>query len=481
MRGFRLTPALMLAVLATGAITADQSFPSDSELRRLVTLSRHGSRAPNDVVKVTCPRNKANLDAYKVPLTQLTEIGMKQLQDVGEHIRDTYMVDEPHREEAFLSRSLNGVNHSHFEAYFRADAATRCSQSATAVGYGLYPDGTGPQGFPRQPVPITMQLVENEHAFAAPKGPCRSTLDEDLAEYAETRAPELFAQYRDVLDQLGEVCGVAVEDIPNLPDGEDVVLGVKDLADMFVFDRDEGLPLTEGMTVEAREKLEQLAFTNLMERYYSTDREITYWVGGFSDLLLNTLQEGAISTAPSPAEYRYFSFHGHRELLHGLGMMLGWEFHFKGLPTALNVSSLHPGTTMFFELRARKLTTEETEKQSEAKETYFVRTYMWSPYTEREQIKLTKCSVADCPLDEFNQIITNHIAKTGTWETICNYHKPTLGQDEAPLTQGAVVENNHGFAGCSFVTVIGIAMVVGLALAAFKVYTARRRGYTMVG
>ena len=138
-----------------------------------MTLSRHGSRAPNDVVQATCPRNRANLEAYEVPLTQLTEVGMKQLQAVGEHIRHTYMADEPLPHEAYLSRSLNGVHHAHFETYLRADAATRCSQSATALGYGLYPDGTGLLGFPRQPVPVTMQLVENEHAFAAPKGPCR--------------------------------------------------------------------------------------------------------------------------------------------------------------------------------------------------------------------------------------------------------------------------------------------------------------------
>ncbi|KAH7479327.1 Lysosomal acid phosphatase [Phytophthora ramorum] len=469
----RMASALLLAVLASGAaVSAEEAAPS--ELRRLVTLSRHGSRAPNDIVKDACPRNKANLDAYKVPLTQLTEVGMKQLQAVGEHVRHTYMVDESQHEEAFLSRSLNGINHSHFETYFRADAATRCSQSATAVGYGLYPDGTGPRGFPHQPVPITMQLVENEHAFAAPKGPCKSTMDADLAVYAETRAPELFEQYRDILDQLGEVCGVAVKDIPNVPGGEDVVLGVKDLADMFIFDHDEGLPLPEGMTVEARQKLEQLAFTNLMERYYSTDREITYWVGGFGDLLMSTLQGGAVPMAPSPAEYRYYSFHGHRELLHGLGMMLGWEFHFEGLPTALNVSALHPGTTMFFELRARTLSGKE------AQETYFVRTYMWSPFTEREQVKLTKCSVADCPLDEFNSIITGHIARTGTWEAICDYHKPVLGHNQAALAQGSIVEGSHGFARCSFLTVIGIAMVVGLAFTAFKVYSARRRGYTMV-
>lgn len=405
---------------------------------------------------------------------------MKQLQAVGEHIRHTYMADEPLHQEAFLSSSLNGVNHSHFETYFRADAATRCSQSATALGYGLYPDGTGPIGFPRQPVPITMQLVENEHAFAAPKGPCKATEEADLAVYARTRAPELFDQYRDVLELLGQVCGVAVENIPNVPGGEDVVLGVKDLADMFAFDRDEGLPLTKGITVEAREKLEQLAFTNLMERYYSTDRKITYWVGGFGELLLKTLEGGAVPTAPSNSEYRYYSYHGHRELLHGLGMMLGWEFHFEGLPRALNVTALHPGTSMFFELRARQLTAEENEQQPDAKEAYFVRSYVWSPYTERKQIKLMKCSVSDCPLEEFKEIIASHIAKTGTWETICNYHKPVLRQDKPTLAQEPADKGNYGFTSYAFLTAIGIFLMMGLAVTAVKAYTVRRRGYTMI-
>uniref|UniRef100_M4B6P3 Uncharacterized protein n=1 Tax=Hyaloperonospora arabidopsidis (strain Emoy2) TaxID=559515 RepID=M4B6P3_HYAAE len=405
---------------------------------------------------------------------------MKQLQAVGEHVRRTYMADEPSHHEAFLSRSLNGVNHSHFETYFRADAATRCSQSATAVGYGLYPDGTGPLGFPHQPVPITMQLLENEHAFAAPKGPCKTTEEADLAVYARTRAPELFDEYRDVLQQLGQVCGVEVEDIPNVPGGEDVVLGVKDLADMFAFDRDEGLPLTEGLTIDARQKLEQLAFTNLMERYYSTDRKITYWVGGFGDLLLNTLEGGAVPTAPSNSEYRYYSYHGHRELLHGLGMMLGWEFHFEGLPEALNVTAIHPGTSMFFELRARQLTAKETQQQPDANEFYFVRMYMWSPNTEREQIRLTKCSVADCPLDEFKAIIVSHIAKTGTWETICNYQKLVLRHGKPVLAQEPTVKGNHGFTGSTFLAAIGIFLVMGLAVMAVKIYTARLRGYTMI-
>ncbi|TDH64967.1 uncharacterized protein CCR75_006071 [Bremia lactucae] len=450
-----------------------------SELRRLVTLSRHGSRAPNDVVKIICPRNKANMDAYEVPPTQLTEIGMNQLLSVGEHVRIMYMVDELHHKEAFLSRSLNGVNNSHFETYFRADAATRCSQSAAALGYGLYPDGTGPRGFSHEPVPITMQLVENEHAFAAPKGPCKNVLNDDLAVYARKRAPELFDKYRNVLDKVSEVCGVAIEDIPSLVDSEDVVLGVKDLADMFVFDRDEGLPLPEGMTVEAREQLEQLAFTNLMERYFSTDRQVTYWVGGFSDLLLTTFQDGAVPTAPSPTDYRYFSFHGHRELLHGLGMMLGWDFHLKGMPTALNVSAIHPGTTMIFELRARPLD-KVVAKKLVPKEMYFVRTFIWSPFTEREQIKLTKCSALDCALEEFSSIITKHIAKTGTWKTICDYNEPSVGQGQVAPAQKASLDSQYKFSFYFFLCAIGIGIVLVFTLISYKVYIARHNGYAVV-
>lgn len=378
-----------------------------------MTLSRHGSRAPNGVVGHICPTNAGNLQAYKVPLEQLTEIGMHQMLAAGEYVRKVYV-----EEKQFLSPSFNGVNHSHFETYFRADAATRCSQSATALGYGLYPDGTGPKGFPHQPVPVTMQLVKNEHEFAAPKGPCAETLNADLSVYAETRAQELLKLNDDVLAKMGEICGVPLQEISNVPGGEDLVLGVKDIADMFIFDRDEQLPPAKGLTLEVSKKLESLAFQNLMERYYSTDREITYWVGGFSDMLLANLNSAANPTSPSPNQYRYFSYHGHRELLHGLGKMLGWNFNFEGLPKALGMTALHPATTLAFELHARK-------DAVTGLETYSVQTFIWSPRTEREQVKLEKCSSSDCPLTEFNAIIKNHIAKTGTWQEICNYSPPT--------------------------------------------------------
>ena len=429
-----------------------------------MTLSRHGSRAPNAVVSRICPNNAKNLASYNVPLEQLTEFGMDQLVAAGEHIRQVY-VDE----KGFLSPHFNGHDNAHFESYFRSDAATRCSQSAVALAYGLYPDGTGPKGFPRQPVPVTMQLLKNEHEFAAPKGPCKATLVKDMIQYASTRAVEILAEYKDTIDSVGEICGVPLAQVPSMNGGEDIVLAVKDTADMFIFDRDEQLPRTPGLSKEVSSKLEQLAFQNLMERYYITDREITYWVGGFADLLLSDLAAAAKPNFDTAKAYRYYSYHGHRELLHGLAKMIGFGFDFEGLPSALNMSALHPATTMFFELHARKAAEGES---------YFVKTFVWSPKTEREQVTLAKCSSSECPLDEFNAIVKNHITRTGTWQDICGYHPSekvelALLRDDGSDAWPAVSSG--------YLTVLAVALsvctVFAMYNAAIRIKNFRRRGY----
>lgn len=436
------------------------------ELRRLITLSRHGSRAPNYVTNTICPNNHENLQAYKVPPAQLTVNGMNQLVQVGNHIRQIYV-----EEKKFLSESFSGEKRLHFEAYFRADAATRCAHSAEALALGLYPFGSGPEGFPLQLVPVTMELLQHEHVFAAPKGPCKATLARDLADYAKDKAPELFqGEYKDVLDKVGAACGINMTNVPNVQKGEDLVLAVKDIADMFTFDEQEGLPPLPGLDTATVKKIEQLGFRNLMERYYSSDRRITYWNGAFPDLLLKNLNEAAKPSSPASREYRYFSYHGHRELLHALGKLLGWDFRFNGLPEAMNSTSLEPGATLFFELHANK--SDQNDQES-----YFVRTFLYSPATERQQVKLSKCSRLDCPLMDFNAIIRNHIKQTGSWEAICGYHEPSqrfatskshlVGTNKSPSTSG----RNHFF----LYAVGGCVLVISCALVV--VQRARRRGY----
>jgi prostatic aicd phosphatase len=44
------------------------------------------------------------------------------------------------------------------------------------------------------------------------------------------------------LEKIGKICGVDMASIPTLPGGEDHVLAIKDIADMFIFDRDDRDP-----------------------------------------------------------------------------------------------------------------------------------------------------------------------------------------------------------------------------------------------
>lgn len=380
-----------------------------AELVLLVSLSRHGSRAPNPTVKKHCPNNVLNMKAYQVPPEQLTERGMVQMEATGKHIRDVYVDDK-----GFLSSSFNGDNHSHFEAYFRADSANRCGQSAISLGYGLYPDGTGPAGYAKQPIPVYMQLSESEHDFTA-NGPCWSVMQERSKQYTSTRGKELIAVHAEGLGQIAKVCG---NEFYGDSSNGDHVVAIKDVADMFLFDRDEGLEPTPGLTPELTDELSQLAFQNLIERLYSTPREITTAIGGFPQLLLRTLANAAMPTWSPEKSTKYFSFHGHRELLHGLGFMMGMKFNFEGLPAFNGSTALHPGTTLFFELYRKPST---TTSSSAASAEYFIKLFVWSPKSPRTAVKLDKCAL-DCPLQEFSSIIQTHIEQTGSWQDICNYH-----------------------------------------------------------
>ncbi|RLN91684.1 hypothetical protein BBJ28_00001694 [Nothophytophthora sp. Chile5] len=404
-----------LALLASGSANAaveSRSDPStDSELVLLISLSRHGSRAPNPSAKVHCPNNKANMESYSVPLEQLTERGMQQLEKTGRHIREVYV-----NEKGFLSPSFNGPeDEPHFEAYFRADAANRCGQSAVSLGYGLYPKGTGPAGFEKQPIPVYMQLFENEHDFTA-NGPCWGVMQEANKKYAAGHAATLIEEHKESLTAIADICG------HNFFAGGDPVTAIKDVNDMFLFDQDEGLDPTPGLTPELTNDITQLAFEHLIERLYSTPRQITTAIGGFPQLLVRNLNEGA-APIRSPESIKYLSYHGHRELMHGLGFMMGMKFNFEGLPEFNGSTPLHPGTTLFFELHRSPIKSDSTTNPSSAPPTYeyFVQLFVWSPLSPRTAVKLDNCEM-NCPLAEFTAIIDSHIQATGAWQDICNYH-----------------------------------------------------------
>ncbi|KAL4095721.1 hypothetical protein PRIC1_009094 [Phytophthora ramorum] len=413
-------PAILAAIASLAlikscraAVESNTNAATDSELVMLISLSRHGSRAPNPTVKAHCPNNLPNVQSYSVPLEQLTEHGMEQMEKVGDHIRQVYV-----NEKGFLSPTFNGPEDDpNFEGYFRADAANRCGQSAVSMGYGLYPEGTGPDGYPRQPIPVYMQLFENEHDFTA-NGPCWPVMSANNKVYGKGRAAEAIAQHKKTLEALGDVCGHAFFT------GVDPVTAIKDVNDMFLFDQDEGLDPTPGLTPELVKDVSELAFQHLIERLYSTPTQITVAIGGFPQLLVQNLREGATPNR-NPESPKYLSYHGHRELMHGLGFMMGMKFNFEGQPKYNGSTSLHPASTLFFELY---------RTGSE----HFVQLYVWSPFSPRTAVKLDNCAV-NCPLNDFAALIENHIQSTGPWQDICDYHPVNVPAVKSTKSMNVVV------------------------------------------
>ncbi|ETV93951.1 hypothetical protein H310_12286 [Aphanomyces invadans] len=415
--------------------------PTSDSLRVVIALSTHGSRAPAQGAATLCPANAANLNTYSVPFEQLTDKGMQQMVHAGAHTRDVY-VESKH----FLSPTLK--KKTHFDAYFRADPSQSCGQSSVTFGYGLYPDSTSTTlGFP-VPVPVVMQLLSNEHDIAVTHGPCRDTLDADVDNFDAHKGKDMLNAQASVLDQLSTACGRPF-DVTTSPSKDLSVI-----SDMMHADASQGLPsiFSPKLAID----VQTLALNQMLGRYLGSPRQVTYYLGGFPNLMLSQLNQAASLTETSP--YKLYAYTAHRHLLHGMGFLLGWNFHFDGEPKAdeYNTTALPAGTTLFIELHTANDGADPV-----------VETHIWSPETIRTQVKLTKCSALACPLAEFNGIIDRHIQLTTTWQELCQYH---------PINQGSA--NGVGTAGDDLAS-SNYSLVLGAVLVALTLF-AMHSAYTRI-
>lgn len=396
---------------------------ANAKLINLITLSRHGSRAPNYIVRTLCPLNQHTMDTmYDVPYEQLTKLGMDQLKSFGRHVRKVYV-----EENAFLSESLSTSHKSDeyhpsvLETYVHADAASRCGQSAVCMGYELYPNGTG---FPQQPLSVVQQQLENEVLFCTTKNKCKQVMNLDLKQYALGRGKQLVVQHNKLLDKIGEICGVHPNTYHTLV--EDELLGIKDVADAFLFEKEQNITSIRGMNDDIRSDLRKLQFQMLMERYYDTPRKITYWSSQFPVRILQHMKTAVLNHyhgVPSPI--RYYSYHGHRELMYALSLMLEWPFQFENQPKALGQTAIPPGTSMFFEIHVPEVdNTPSIERNvDDFLSLAYLQFYMWSPDTKRVPIQLGFCN-AHCTVSAFTAHIEQFIHQTGTWQSMCE-HNPS--------------------------------------------------------
>jgi len=455
-----------------------------SDLVMVVALSRHGSRAPKEITRLICPNNVKNLDSYTVPLQQLTELGMQQMLAAGEQTRKTYIEDM-----GFMTSEEAGSTTARLQTYFQAEASEGCGQSAVSFGYGLYPgkpdDASSEDRSFDVPVPVVMQLGANEHDFSVTQGPCKDQMKKDDQIFGAEDAPRILNQYEALWSKLGDACGFDMADIPNVSGDIDELAGINSIASMLHSDKEQGFPLLKGIDDSFYNEIQQVAFSTKMKRRFKESRQVTYWVGGFSDLLMNTLNSPAGRNSADDGMYKLYSYNVQSDLLHGLGIMLGWQFDLQDRPvdSTFNTSALLPGATMYFELHSKKVSDGENHsnlRQMDAA-SYFINTFLWTPQSSRTQVKLNKCSSIDCPLEEFNGIMTGFIQKTGSWEDICQYKQEKKVKDmHFGVADGSRSDFFENYSSLMMGGVLILCTLFAMHTAVRRINQFKRTGYTAI-
>ncbi|CAN0058173.1 unnamed protein product, partial [Laminaria digitata] len=208
---------------------------------RLLSLScPQFVQAPNTVIDELCPTNLDNRRSYNVPPGQLTEKGMQQALKLGEFVRKTYVESI-----GFLPPTLgSGGSNGTYSSRFMSDSGKSAEPTAQVMAMGLFPNGTGPPGFPNQPVAVQteqasckLSIKQFANVLAAAHGACLRQQKADNKIYDQTRGKDLIDDAKNVTETVAKACGARVEDYKNADGGkEGLVLGVKDVADMLDFD-----------------------------------------------------------------------------------------------------------------------------------------------------------------------------------------------------------------------------------------------------
>jgi lysosomal acid phosphatase len=158
----------VLTLLLSCSLTAP-IFAQDKLIFALDVI-RHGDRSPAFAMP------KSN---YQWPqgLGELSPKGMQQEYNLGQHMRQRYVVETHLLPEQYSSTSL----------YVRSTDFNRTLMSAESFLYGLYPLGTGPSTLPSgfQPIPIHSTPKENDDLLLPHYNPAQH--DEILTKYVFTR------------------------------------------------------------------------------------------------------------------------------------------------------------------------------------------------------------------------------------------------------------------------------------------------------
>lgn len=430
--GFALLAAGLLAS-SPAAVQADANadYPPLPGLKRILVLARHGNRAPNPPIGVLCPNfAKHVLPGFEVAPAALSRVGMAENEENGVFIRNRYkdfLPDGP-------------FNYDGTWTFF-AERMSRNVVSTQCFARGIFPPGTGLEGFAKEKpnlVPISTTQDGADIVINCPgNGPCVNALKADIAKWVLENGDSLYNQHKALMQNVSKACGYDMVPGQIVVEGKNrsITWAAKIVMDAFTFGLNEGLDATMGGRIsletisEFKNKIEDIVH----QQNFGKPHQLTYWAGDFIPTMLQ------LARFPLPDEVNKFHlFLNHRELMYAVAKLWKIPIQFPGsepdsIPSgaSLIMEVYEEGLRLFFWMPSRPSAEDKAKHFKEDKP--INKLY---PGGTLIPVEPQGCVLGHlCPLDVLALHFVQHVRKTGTYVDICNVSKEDtyLAQGEASL------------------------------------------------
>jgi len=352
----------------------------------LQQLSRHGARSPKSKYPSECP-NDPFTNQWDSWNAGLSGPGHLEAAAVGSVTRQMY------------GAWLGPYNGS--QMLVRSGDSDRVLQSAQVAMSTLLPPGTGPEGgLDGRPtiVPIHTVPEEEDSLLAIDKGGCHARSKADCQRWWKATGAGIWEAGHAAVAPVTAFCGVEATKAKVF----------KDQVDGIGFDIAAGFALNG---FGADQLLAAQNLTMVLQRgCFTHDEARTYMAGDFPATLVANMEK-AIEAEGS--DQKYIAYFSHRQALYSLAEFFGWDWTQYGIPEGM----VQTGTTVWLELR-----------HGEEAGQYDVALLQWSPHCGLssleacpvDPITLPGCARGTtCSFDEFRAIVSQRVARTGSWEKLC--------------------------------------------------------------
>lgn len=283
----------------------------------------------------------------------------------------------------------------------------------------LFPEGNGPaQGLPSRPtfVPIHTLPEEEDVVLTAPSDACKARQDADYDAWWNATGADILRSGQSVVAPLEGICRTAMTNNGIL----------KDVVDGMGFSRLQGFAVN-GLNAAQLFAAQNLSIV-LQRGLFATDEARTYMTQELPATLVANMDNalalegsGGASGDARKAQ-RYVGYFSHRHAHYALAEFFGWSWKQYGLPEGI----ARTGTTVWIELRHGARAGQ-----------YDVSLKQWIPdcaelhdeidddddfACQAQSISLPGCTGHGgtvCSIEEFRAIVSQRIARTGSWQTLC--------------------------------------------------------------